>query len=492
MDGIHHSINTPVRDEHSEQTFARRGYQKSVPISSKLCVAMVGLPARGKTYVARKIVRYLNWLGYPARIYNVGQYRREAVGAVQQDFWDHTNQEANTLRNNLSMRALKDMIQWLQTPTACVAIYDAANTTPEKRKFVLDACNEEGVQVMFVESICDDQTIIMENIKEVKISSPDYAGIDPEEAVKDFMQRIKQQESTYEKISTKEMDELSPTSVPFIQLVNIGTQVLLNRIRGYLPSRICYFCMNLNIAPRHIYMSRHGESDFNVAGKIGGNSNLSKRGEIYAQKLPRVIAANVEPHIKLSVWTSTLKRTMQTAAGLPYPKIQWRALDELDSGLCDGLTYEEIDEKYPLEAAERARDKFLYRYPGGESYRDLVQRLEPIIMELERPRDPDRQILIISHQAVIRALYAYFMDISPEELPYVNVPLHTVFRLTPKAYKCEEVTWKVDVPAVSTYRPRLETPTSSPIKAKTEALLASSAASLGDGTVALSVLEGKH
>ena len=115
--------------------------------------------------------------------------------------------------------------------------------------------------------------------------------------------------------------------------------------------------MNLNIAPRHIYMSRHGESEYNLSGKIGGNSNLSKRGESYAQKLSGVIAANVESHIKLTVWTSTLKRTMQTAASLPYPKIQWRALDELDSGLCDGMTYEEIDEKYPLEAAERARDK---------------------------------------------------------------------------------------------------------------------------------------
>ena len=112
----------------------------------------------------------LNWLGYPARIYNVGQYRRSAVGAVQQNFWDHTNQEANTIRNNLAMQAMKDMLEWLRTPNACVAIYDAANTTLEKRKLVLDTCNEESVQVMFVESICDDEAIIMENIKEVKVS----------------------------------------------------------------------------------------------------------------------------------------------------------------------------------------------------------------------------------------------------------------------------------------------------------------------------------
>jgi Histidine phosphatase superfamily (branch 1) len=43
------------------------------------------------------------------------------------------------------------------------------------------------------------------------------------------------------------------------------------------------------------------------------------------------------------VWTSTLKRTMQTAQYLDYPKLTWKSLDELDAGVCDGMTYEEIE-----------------------------------------------------------------------------------------------------------------------------------------------------
>lgn len=43
------------------------------------------------------------------------------------------------------------------------------------------------------------------------------------------------------------------------------------------------------------------------------------------------------------VWTSTLRRTIQTARMLPYPKLTWKALDELDAGVCDGMTYEEIE-----------------------------------------------------------------------------------------------------------------------------------------------------
>jgi 6-phosphofructo-2-kinase/fructose-2,6-biphosphatase 2 len=38
-----------------------------------------------------------------------------------------------------------------------------------------------------------------------------------------------------------------------------------------------------------------------------------------------------------------MKRTIQTAEQLPYPKLQWKALDELDAGVCDGMTYEEIE-----------------------------------------------------------------------------------------------------------------------------------------------------
>jgi broad specificity phosphatase PhoE len=45
----------------------------------------------------------------------------------------------------------------------------------------------------------------------------------------------------------------------------------------------------------------------------------------------------------MQVWTSTLRRTIQTAQYLPYPKLTWKSLDELDAGVCDGMTYEEIE-----------------------------------------------------------------------------------------------------------------------------------------------------
>ncbi len=59
-------------------------------------------------------------------------------------------------------------------------------------------------------------------------------------------------------------------------------------------------------------------------------------------------------------------------------------------------------QEYPEDYANRDEDKFNYRYRGGESYRDVVVRLEPVIMELERQEN----ILIIGHQ-VCRVRYVH-------------------------------------------------------------------------------------
>ena len=56
-----------------------------------------------------------------------------------------------------------------------------------------------------------------------------------------------------------------------------------------------------------------------------------------------------------------LTRTIQTANQLPYPKLQWKQLDELSSGSCDGLTYEEIEKQFPVDFAERDNDKCIFQ-----------------------------------------------------------------------------------------------------------------------------------
>ncbi|KAF9976663.1 Fructose-2,6-bisphosphatase [Actinomortierella ambigua] len=383
------------------------------------------------------------WLGIQTKVFNVGNYRRKLHGAQQpHDFFDPANAAGERSRREAAVEALNDMISWFENERGVVALYDATNSTRARREMLLAACAEHDIQVLFIESICQDESLILHNIMDVKLSSPDYKDMDPEKAAEDFRARIVHYEDAYETITE---DHLT-----FIKLINVGSQVIISHIKGYLQSRIVYYLMNLHIAPRNIFFSRHGESLYNVMGKLGGDSELSARGKQYARALPLLISTHLGSTEQLTVWTSTLKRTIATAEQLPYPKLQWKALDELDAGVCDGMTYEEIEQQYPEDFANRDDDKFNYRYRGGESYRDVVVRLEPVIMELERHHN----ILIVGHQAILRCIYAYFMNYSHEKLPYIKIPLHTLIQLTPRAYMCEEKRYKVDIEAVDTHRPK--------------------------------------
>ena len=153
------------------------------PDSPKLAVVMTGLPARGKSYIARRIERYLSWLGYRTRVFNVGQYRRERVGAqVPHSFFDPDNPRGEEARRSVAMAALEDMRAWL-TDDGQVAIYDATNTTRARRTMVRARCEEAGFQVLFIEMRCDDADVIEANIRSTKLSSPDYEAIDRKSVV---------------------------------------------------------------------------------------------------------------------------------------------------------------------------------------------------------------------------------------------------------------------------------------------------------------------
>ncbi|VDK72239.1 unnamed protein product [Anisakis simplex] len=164
----------------------------------------------------------------------------------------------------------------------------------------------------------------------------------------------------------------------------------------------------------------------------------------------------------LRIWSSQKVRAAQTAkelAPLAAHIEYWKALDEIDAGVCEGLTYEDIEQRYPSQAQDRVRDKYHFRFPSGESYEDVVARLEPVIMELERQTNVllvshqadvvarlepvimelERQtnVLLVSHQAVLRCILAYFDERPLDLLPFLNMPLHTLIKLTPIAYGCE-------------------------------------------------------
>uniref|UniRef100_A0A8C3AC47 6-phosphofructo-2-kinase/fructose-2,6-biphosphatase 4a n=1 Tax=Cyclopterus lumpus TaxID=8103 RepID=A0A8C3AC47_CYCLU len=409
-------------------------------------IVTVGLPARGKTYISKKLTRYLNWIGVPTREFNVGQYRREFVKIYKSfEFFSPDNEEGLKIRRQCASAALNDVRQYLTEDAGQVAVFDATNTTRERRETIIQFAEQNGFKVFFVESVCEDPDVIQENIVQVKLGSPDYTNCNTEEAAEDFMKRIKCYENSYEPL-----DEVLDRDLSFIKIMDVGQRYLVNRVLDHIQSRIVYYLMNIHITPRSIYLCRHGESELNVNGQIGGDSGLTAGGKEFAKKLSQFIQAQGISDLK--VWTSQMKRTIQTAEALCVPYEQWKVLNEIDAGVCEEMMYEEIQDHYPLEFALRDQDKYRYRYPKGESYEDLVQRLEPVIMELERQEN----VLVVCHQAVMRCLLAYFLDKTAEELPYLKCPLHTVLKLTPVAYGCKVESISLNVDAVNTHRERPE------------------------------------
>ena len=103
----------------------------------KFAIVMVGLPARGKTFIARRLSQYLKFFhGALCKVFNVGNYRREKFGpSCSADYFDPANVEASKQRQQCSQAAMNDMKDWIAAHegTGTVAVFDATNTTKQKR-----------------------------------------------------------------------------------------------------------------------------------------------------------------------------------------------------------------------------------------------------------------------------------------------------------------------------------------------------------------------
>ena len=439
--------------------------------SDRLVICLVGLPGRGKSFIARKLQTFLTWRGNECRVFNVGKYRRQiqadfvsqqqqqrekedekgdddennenirdSIGACDANFFDSKNPQAAVLRQQAASMALNEMLEWLDVVKVKdhediekdkipvhmwaskasiqrnrIAIFDATNSTKERRQWVLEECTSltkrkgKVTGCVFVESVCDDQELLEENFRFKVKNRPDFKGMTEQEAIDDLRTRVQKYEEQYETIDDD--------TTSYIKVFNLSSKLLVNHIYGQMAKVIVPSLMSWNIGSRAIYLCRSGHtekptSDNDLSprmtprkisrGEMLGPKGLYfrdcleefiyKEGTEFALKkftamafapLNRDTGTSISgvavPHnlstksisttssqtnpFSCHLMTSTMPRAVQTATWdkLPFPIEELPNLNPLDKGDFTGMELEEIKEKHPDWYAMLEKDPFLTR-----------------------------------------------------------------------------------------------------------------------------------
>ncbi|KAL7816417.1 bifunctional 6-phosphofructo-2-kinase/fructose-2,6-bisphosphate 2-phosphatase [Trichoderma aethiopicum] len=414
--------------------------------SGRIAIVMVGPPARGKTHICVSMARYLQWLGVKTRIFHLGDYRRATIGpdgTLPDDyFFPDASPSSVILRQKILKKCREDIYAWLNHENGQVAIYDAVNPTASGRRSLAKEFAKHDVQTLFIESYVDNEQILHDNAINVKISSPDFAGMDRETAAKAYLKRIEMRIPVFE---TMEEPELN-----YIKMINAGQKIFYNNLSfNYLSHRIVFYLTNLHIKSRTTFFARAGTTAEEDSYKA--DAELSEEGRHYAKMMSETLLKHREqerleqiakgkpdePLRPLSIWTSTRLRTIQTADYLKekgYKVRQRSQMSQINPGVCEKMSERVIRQIYPEEVEKHALDPYHHRYPRAESYHDLAVRLEPIILELEREQS---DLLIIAHESVLRVLFAYLMHCSTMDIPSLKFPRDEIIEIIPAAYQNE-------------------------------------------------------
>lgn len=173
---------------------------------------------------------------------------------------------------------------------------------------------------------------------------------------------------------------------------------------------------NLPIPPNvwRVWFVRHGLTDWNAQGRFCGRSDisLSARGREQAQWLATRLRYLVSRPV--SVFASDLPRAYETASSIvPFfatPLIVSPAWREIDFGDFEGLTYSEVETRYP-EHLGFFTEPDTYAPLHGEALPDVVQRTQRELIAVLRQPSSTQSIIIVSHGGALRALLCSLLGI---------------------------------------------------------------------------------
>ena len=182
-----------------------------------------------------------------------------------------------------------------------------------------------------------------------------------------------------------------------------------------------------------LYLLRHGETEFNVAGRLQGqrDSPLTPRGRAQARAHGALLETLIAEPAAWRVVASPLGRAFHTArlacAELDLAEAAIETdprLKEIAYGDWEGLTYGEIEARYPDHWAARARDRWGFVVPGGESYAMVAARAGAFLDQVRG------NTIVVSHGGTGRVLRGLYARLAPPEIKTLEQPQDALHRLT--------------------------------------------------------------
>lgn len=177
-----------------------------------------------------------------------------------------------------------------------------------------------------------------------------------------------------------------------------------------------------------VILMRHGQTEWNRAGKLQGQSDsfLTEIGYRQAEKL-----AEITKRLEIKrLFTSPLQRALKTAkivgrAIRCEPKKDMRLM-EMSFGLCEGLTRTTIERDYPGLLAMRESSRWNFKWPSGESYAQVYDRVRNFASD-HLLQESEGATGIIAHETINTLIIGCLLDLSHQEIVSLRHPNDVIF-----------------------------------------------------------------
>jgi alpha-ribazole phosphatase/probable phosphoglycerate mutase len=165
-----------------------------------------------------------------------------------------------------------------------------------------------------------------------------------------------------------------------------------------------------------LLLIRHGQTDWNIARRFQGHSNVPLNE--FGRKQAAALAERLSPQQVDALYSSDLERAFETAKMIVHlsgrkPDLHSDLrLREINFGDWEGLSYNEIKEKYPEALLARENDVYKNAPPNGETLEQLTVRVQSMLDELYL-KHKDQTVIVVAHGGVLQILLCCALKLKP-------------------------------------------------------------------------------